>query len=76
MSGHCEQCGETICVCASAQSRTSGGLAADLQVAFVQGAAWWEQRQTGGTMWQSDRCDAEAEAFAKACNGTLGNAAN
>lgn len=41
------------------------GLNTALQIAFVQGAAWWEAKSTGGTMWPSDRDDAEAEAYAK-----------
>jgi len=34
----------------------------DPRRAFVEGAAWWEFRATGATMWQSDRSIAEEEA--------------
>lgn len=34
----------------------------DIRRAFVDGARWWEYRQTGATMFQSDRNIAEAEA--------------
>ncbi len=34
----------------------------DIRRAFVAGAKWWEFHRTGGTMWQSDRNLAEAEA--------------
>jgi len=61
---------------AFARSCSNAGLDNALQIAFVQGAAWWEERSTGGTMWASDRDDAEAEAFAKMCNGTLGKVSN
>jgi hypothetical protein len=43
-----------------------------MEIAFVQGAAWWEFRQTGGTMWGSDREVAEREAIRRERNGTLG----
>ena len=40
-----------------------GALPADdLRRAFVMGAKWWEWRQTGATMWPSDRNEAEAKA--------------
>jgi len=47
-------------------------LRKQLIVAFVQGAQWWEFRQTRGTMWASDRNLAEAEAMLRQRNGTLG----
>jgi len=34
----------------------------DIRRAFVAGAKWWEFHSTGGTMWNSDRVLAEAEA--------------
>ena len=34
----------------------------DLRRAFVAGAAWWEFRKDGATMWQSDRRLSEVEA--------------
>ena len=34
----------------------------DPRRAFVAGAAWWEFRATGATMWESDRKKAEDEA--------------
>ena len=43
-----------------------------LIIAFVQGAAWWEYHQTGGTMWPSDTDLAEDEASKRAENLTLG----
>lgn len=43
-----------------------------LIMSFVQGARWWEYRQTGATMWQSDQIEAEAEAEKRWENGTLG----
>lgn len=35
------------------------------QRAFVDGAAWWEFKSTGGTMWSSDRALAEAAAVSR-----------
>ena len=58
------------------QKLTTAELDIALQIAFVQGVAWWEQRKTGGTIWASDRDDAENEASAKLCNGTLGKVPN
>jgi len=43
----------------------------DLRHAFVMGAKWWEQHTVGGTMWQSDRNLAEAEAERRYPNGKL-----
>lgn len=42
------------------------------ELAFVEGAKWWEWKTTGATMWNSDRRDAEAEAVKRKANGTLG----
>jgi len=46
--------------------------AESLNVAFVQGASWWEYHQAKATMWQSDRRLAEEEAARREQNGTLG----
>ena len=43
-----------------------------LEIAFVQGAKWWEFKSTRGTMWQSDQRVTEAEALIRIQNGTLG----
>lgn len=45
---------------------------AALRHAFLQGAKFWEFRQTGGTMWQSDQrlCAARAKEMEDA--GILG----
>ena len=41
-------------------------------IAFVQGAQWWEYKQSGATMWQSDQNDASDEAERRLASGTLG----
>ncbi len=43
-----------------------------LVVAFIQGAKWWEWKQTGATMWQSDQNEALEEAEGRERRGTLG----
>jgi hypothetical protein len=40
--------------------------------AFVQGAKWWEFRQSGATMWPSDRDLVERVAIERLAKGTLG----
>ena len=45
-------------------------------IAFVQGAAWWEYKSRGATMWSSDRVAAEQEAANRVDNGTLGKLPN
>jgi hypothetical protein len=45
--------------------------------AFLQGAKWWEYKQSlGFTMWQSDQEAAVEEAKRKLRNGTLGETRN
>ena len=41
-------------------------------VAFIQGAKFWEERSSGGTMWQADQILTEEEARRKLKNKTLG----
>ena len=48
----------------------------DLRRAFVMGAKWWEFRQTGATMWQSDRNAAEEEAELRYPGGKVANPIN
>lgn len=43
-----------------------------LQLAFVQGAAWWEFEKTGETMWPSDLRLAVDEAIKREKAKTLG----
>jgi hypothetical protein len=38
---------------------------ADLELAFLAGAKWWEWHKTGGTMWQTDQQLAFEEAQKK-----------
>ena len=40
------------------------------------GAKWWEFRQTGATMWQSDRNAAEEEAELRYPGGKVANPIN
>lgn len=56
-------------------SAFSAGAASErekLEIAFVQGAKWWEYNRTGGTMWASDRRLSEKEARIRSRNGELG----
>ena len=56
---YCEDCSK----CFPAVKEVRGTWPAnDIRRAFVAGAKWWEFHSTGGTMWQSDRGLAEAEA--------------
>ena len=43
-----------------------------LVIAFIQGAKFWEYRQTGGTMWQLDQLKCAEEATNRLTKGTLG----
>ena len=49
-----------------------GVAATALQIAFVQGAAWWEYQRSGATIWPSARGTAEMVAAERAAAGTLG----
>ena len=42
-----------------------------LLLAFVDGAKWWEYRETGATMWQSDQRGAYLVAEERLAAGTL-----
>lgn len=77
MSGNCEVCGETICVCAVAQSRAEGANSnAGLERSFE---AWWEAHgqfhRAGGGQYEKtfayhawiDSAIAEREACANTC---------
>ena len=50
----------------------SNPTADSLVLAFLEGAKWWEYRQTGCTMWQSDQREAMDEAERREARGTLG----
>jgi hypothetical protein len=41
----------------------------DIRRAFVAGAKWWEFKEKGATMWQSDIREAEKEAERRYPNG-------
>lgn len=47
-----------------------------LEIAFLQGAKWWEWVSTGATMWQGDQLRALIEAARKHAESTLGKHPN
>lgn len=54
MSGHCEQCDETICVCADAQSSANGATLTDVLAAVIAERAR-QDGKWGGAQVDDDR---------------------
>ena len=60
MSGHCEQCGETICACADAQSSANGATLTDVLAAFREVALAATQ---GEWMYGATPCPSKEKAM-------------
>lgn len=62
MSGYCERCGETICVCADAQSRAEGANLTDVLAAVI-GKAFEHEREFLTRFWRGDPNDELMECY-------------
>ena len=68
----CNHTTEKICTQCKNKNTFSVSIFSSEEIAFVQGAKWWEFKSTGGTMWNSDRREAEREAVERKKKGILG----